>query len=345
MPTVAPATAELFDGKTAIGLTGSVRISGTDLHFLADDGGHCVVWALATLQPTDRDAPSHAATFRTRSGPERLTISDPVVLAQLQHRGMWTARSWTARSWAVLTAAILASLGVAALVIAQLPSLLLPLVPHDAERAWSNATEAAVTLGQRRCDAPAGTAQLTTLMDRLAKAAGVQPAPPFSVVDSPLVNAFTLPDGRIVILRGLLDRAEDGDELAGVLAHELGHVRQRDPTREMLRGLMLNMLARSLGWSGNFAGQMTALSFGRRAEQRADASALQTLRVADLHADGLSRFFVMLQGFRKDDGLPAFLSDHPTTASRAETLRVKREGEAAFTGAAWSAVRAVCREG
>ena len=338
---------QLFDGKTATGLTGSAEIRGTDLHFRSDDREQSLVWALSTLRCTDADAPGHAATFRSRSGPERLTITDPAVLANLEHHGVAGARGagWTTRSWAAVFAAILVSLGLAALVIAELPSVLLPLVPHGAERAWSNTTEAAITLGQRRCEAPAGTAQLAALMDRLAKAAGVQPAPPFSVIDSPLVNAFTLPDGRIVILRGLLDRAEDGDELAGVLAHELGHVRQRDPTREMLRGLMLNMLARSLGWSGNFAGQMTALSFGRRAEQRADASALQTLRVANLHADGLSRFFVMLQGFRKDDGLPAFLSDHPTTASRAETLRVKREGEAAFTGAAWSAVRAVCREG
>ena len=338
------ANSQLFDGKTATGLTGSVEIRGADLHFRSDNREQSLVWALSTLRRTDADAPGHAATFRSRSGPERLTITDPGVLANLDRRGVDGARGagWTARRWVALFAAILASVGLAALAIAELPSVLLPLVPHGAERAWSNTTETAITLGQRRCDAPAGTAQLTELVARLSKAAGVQPAPSFSVIDSPLVNAFTLPDGRIVILRGLLDRAEDGDELAGVLAHELGHVRERDPTREMLRGLMLDMLARSLGWGGNFAGQMTALSFGRRAEQRADASALQTLRAARLHADGLSRFFVLLQGTRKDDGLPAFLSDHPTTLSRAETLRVKREGEPALTEAGWAAVRAVC---
>ena len=335
---------QLFDGITATGLTGSAEIRGTDLHFHSENREQSLVWALSTLRRTDADAPGHAATFRSRSGPERLTITDPDLLADLEHHGVAGVRGagWTTRSWAAVFAAILASLGLAASVIAELPAVLLPLVPHGAERAWSNTTEAAITLGQRRCDAPAGTEQLAALVARLSKAAGVQPAPSFSVIDSPLVNAFTLPDGRIVIMRGLLDRAEDGDELAGVLAHELGHVRQRDPTREMVRGLMLNMLARSLGWGGNFAGQMTALSFGRRAEQRADASALQTLRTARLHADGLSRFFVMLQGTRKDDGLPAFLSDHPTTLSRAETLRVKREGEPALAREGWAAVQAVC---
>ena len=336
-----PASAQLFDGKTAIGLAGSVSIYGADLRFLAADGGHCRAWPLATLRRTDLDAPGHAATFRSGGSPERLTIRDPAVLLQLDKGGVAGAR-WTALGWSGLFAATIAGLGLAALAVAELPSLMLPLVPHGVERAWSDTTQAALTLGGRQCDSPDGTAQLTTLMARLSKAAGVQPAPSFSVTDNLLVNAFTLPDGRIVILRGLLDRAEDGDELAGVLAHELGHVRARDPTREMLRGFTLNMLARSLGWGGNVAGQMTALSFGRRAEQRADASALRTLRAAGLHADGLSRFFLLLQGSRKDDGLPAFLSDHPTTSSRAETLRVARAGEPALTAAGWDAVKGVC---
>ncbi len=108
------------------------------------------------------------------------------------------------------------------------------------------------------------------------------PAPPVVVRDNRLVNAFTLPDGEIVVMRGLIDAAQDGDEVSGVLAHEMGHVQHRDPAREMLRRIGLNMTARSLGWGGNLAGALTGLSYGRRAEARADDAALVTLSRAGL---------------------------------------------------------------
>jgi predicted Zn-dependent protease len=157
-----------------------------------------------------------------------------------------------------------------------------------------------------------------------------------------MVNAFTLPDGRMVILRGLIDKAGNADEFAGVLAHELGHMRHRDPTRETLRRLMLIMLARSLGWGGDIGGQMTALSYGRRAEAAADASAIETLQRAGLRADGLGHFFDRMHTETGGDGLPAFLSDHPSTVARAEALRTGPTGAPAMTAAEWTEVQKIC---
>jgi Zn-dependent protease with chaperone function len=339
-----PANATLFDGKTAAGKAVTARLGPASLDLHTGEGDLIVSLPLAGLVRTDADAPGVSATFRPRRGAERLEIHDSALLAQLRAAGIGRASvgGWSARRWAGLAGGIAASLALAALLIDQAPALAVPLVPHTLERGWSSAIEAAVANGSRGCNAPAGRAAVARLVARLADAAGVSPAPAVTVLDNPMVNAFTLPDGRIVVLQGLIAEADDADEFAGVLAHELGHARHRDPTRETLRRLELNMLARALGWGGDLAGQITALSYGRRAESAADASALETLRRAHLRADGLARFFTALQTSHGSGDLPAFLSDHPTTASRAATLQAGAEGETAMTPAEWSSVKAMC---
>jgi Zn-dependent protease with chaperone function len=340
-----PANAILFDGRTAAGQAVTASLASAGLELRAGAGELIMSLPLAGLARTDADAPGASATFRSRRGAERLEIHDPALLAQLLSAGIGRGSpgGWSARGWAGLAGGIASALVLAAVLIDQAPSLAVPLVPRALERGWSSAIEAAVANGNPRCTAPAGRAAIVRLVGRLAEAAGVSPVPAVTLLDTPLVNAFTLPDGRIVVLQGLIARAEDPDEFAGVLAHELGHARRRDPTRETLRRLELNMLARALGWGGGIAGQMTALSYGRRAEAAADASALQTLRRAHLRADGLARFFTLLHKSEGSGGEPpAFLSDHPSTASRALALQAGPEGEAAMTPAEWSAVKAMC---
>jgi predicted Zn-dependent protease len=247
------------------------------------------------------------------------------------------------RGWSGIAAGILGGLAIAALLIDRLPSLMVPFVPQRLERAWSSGIETALSADTRRCAGEPGEAEIAALIGKLAAAQGM-PAPRFTVFNERMVNAFTLPDGRMVILRGLIDESDDPDEFAGVLGHELGHMRHRDPTRETLRRLMLSMLARSLGWGGNLTGQMTALSYGRRAEAAADASAIETLQRAGLRADGLGRFFDGMQKKEGSDTLPAFLSDHPADSARASALHVGNSGVPAMTAEQWHSVKDVCKK-
>ena len=333
-----------FDGKTAAGQAAHAGLTATHLDInLASDGSALASWPLATLARSDAGGPADHATFRSSQSSARLQVADPPLLAALRQAGKMGASSsgWRPRTWAGLAVGLCAALAVAAVLIDRMPDLLLPLVPHSLERGWSTGIEAVVGAGSRRCVGASGEAALAALMARLADGAGIEP-PSLTVLDNPLVNAFTLPDGTVVLLRGLIARATGPDELSGVLAHELGHVRRRDPTREMLRRLEVNMLARSVGWGGNVAGQMTALSYGRRAEAAADASALATLRRAGLRADGLARFFTELTASSGTDALPAFLSDHPADASRAASLQTGPSGDPAMDAAAWAAVQGMC---
>ncbi len=337
--------ARLFDGRSAAGRDVAAVVCGRLLEIRLPDGAVLASWPIGRLARVDIDAPGEGATLRLHGGPERLVVSDGALIGRLRTEGAklgGVRQSWGRGVWIGLAAALLASVALAVVLVDQLPSLATPFVPRQVERAWSAAIEAALAGRDRHCDAPAGQAALALLIGTLSTAAGLAATPSFVVLDNDTVNAFTLPDGRIVIMRGLIARAGDPDAFAGVVAHELGHVLHRDPTREMLRRLELNMLARSLGWGGGVASQVAALSYGRRAEAAADASALETLRRAGLRGDGLGRFFLSLQHESGGNGLPAFLSDHPSMASRADALRIAPVGLPALTAAEWAGVQTIC---
>ena len=256
----------------------------------------------------------------------------------LQHGGRPTAGF----RWRHVLAGAAGGLILLFLVIDQAPSLLVHLVPQAAEQGWSAVIQAGMEAGGRRCTAPEGTAAVDDMLSRLAIAAGTQ-KPHFVVVDKGEVNAFTLPDGRIIILRGLIENAGDGDAFAGVLAHEMGHVLHHDSTREALRGATMAIIASALGWGGDVASQMTRLSYSRQAEAAADASAVETLHRAGLRADGLARFFTILEA-RPGGSAPAFLSDHPSNAARLKAVQTDGSGNPAFSAGQWRAVRDICKK-
>ena len=338
-------TARYFDGLTAVARPVSIGLDGGALILRGEDGAIATSWPVAEVERCDGGYAEATATLRRRGGAERLQTDDATLLETLRAAGAAIGRQtkWTARHWGGIALGLVVSLGAAAVLLDQLPALLAPLVPHRLERAWSSSTEAVLMGAASPCTGQAGMEALRDVVGKLANAAGVAPAPPVVVLDNRLVNAFTLPDGEIVVMRGLIDTATDGDEVAGVLAHEMGHVQHRDATREMLRRIGLNMTARSLGWGGDLAGALTGLSYGRQAEARADDAALETLSRAGLRADGLGRFMALLEVHGGDAGIPAFLSDHPGTGSRAERLRRPAIGAPAFDAAGWTAVRDVCR--
>lgn len=337
-------TARLFDGRSALEQPVLVELDGAFLQLRGPDATLIATWPIAAINRCDGDVPGPAAVLRRHGSPERLAVADADLLQRLRDRGarLGRRRKWGATDWSGFSVALLGSIVIAAVLVDRLPSLALPLVPPALERSWASGIEIALEAGSRRCTAPAGQAALVTLISTLAHAAGIAPVPPVVVLDDQTVNAFTLPGGRLVILRGLIAKAADPDELAGVLAHELGHVARRDPTREMLRALELNMLARSLGWGGSLGSQMAALSYGRRAEAAADASAVATLRRAGLRADGLGRFFMRLQTLEGRDTRFAFLSDHPATAARIVAVQTGTAGAEPMTADAWKSIRAIC---
>ena len=150
-----------------------------------------------------------------------------------------------------------------------------------------------------------------------------------TVVKSDVVNAFALPGGYVVVFTGLMKKAESGEEVAGVLSHELNHVLQRHGLERIVKSLgLLTVVAIVLGDQQGLVGMMKqlgvellTLKFGREQETEADLRGLQLLQKAKIDPSGMIRFFERLS--EKDQGRMEWLSTHPMSTARADRLKAE----------------------
>lgn len=139
----------------------------------------------------------------------------------------------------------------------------------------------------------------------------------FTVLDSPIVNAFALPGGYVYVTRGLLALAESEAEVAGVLAHEIGHVAARHSAERYgqtmaanLAGVGLGVLLGNKAVSDTFAAasSIALRSFSREQEYEADLLGVRYLTRAGFDADAMAGFLTNLQA---DSRLEAELAGQP----------------------------------
>lgn len=182
---------------------------------------------------------------------------------------------------------------------------------------------------------------------------------PFNIVveavEAPMVNAFALPGGRVLVTDDLIAESETPDELAAVIAHEAAHVEQRHVMQAVWRTVGLGMVLDLVVGGGTGAGQQavllagsaTELSYSRDAEAEADARGQEILQSLGLSSQGMAPFFRRLAAHEPEAG-PAksvmeFLSTHPDSLRRADASEARAQpGRPAFTAAEWQAIRAAC---
>lgn len=150
-----------------------------------------------------------------------------------------------------------------------------------------------------------------------------------SVVQSPIVNAFALPGGYVVVYTGLMKKAESGEEVAGVLSHELNHVLQRHGLERMVKMLGLAAVVSIvvgdqqglIGLAKELGLNLVTLKFGREQETEADVTGIRLLSDARIAPEGMIGFFDRLS--EKDKARAELLSTHPMSAARAERLKAE----------------------
>jgi beta-barrel assembly-enhancing protease len=151
----------------------------------------------------------------------------------------------------------------------------------------------------------------------------------FQVIENEVPNAFSLPGGYVFVNTGLIEIAEEEDELAGAMAHEIAHVAARHMTREATKSQIagLGTLAASIlvgGWAGlaarqgaNAALPMTFLSFSRADESEADYLGVQYLYATGYDPAAIITIFERLDALsRRQPGTSRFLSTHPRDSDR-----------------------------
>ena len=160
----------------------------------------------------------------------------------------------------------------------------------------------------------------------------------FAVADMPEANAFALPGGWIYVSRGLLALANSEDELANVIAHEIGHVAARHAAQRQTRSAGVGLLsalgaiatavvagpeaAQMVGQLGQVAGAGLIASYSRDQERQADAVGQQIAAGAGWDPTGMATFLETLEreGRLRAGGVarvPTFLDSHPAAGERA----------------------------
>lgn len=190
------------------------------------------------------------------------------------------------------------------------------------------------SLTVHRVTDPAITGPVEAILARLLEAAGPQPYQfQVRVVQDDAVNAYALPGGGVVVMTGLLKKADSPEEVAGVLAHELQHVLGRHTLRSLYRQVKWQLALAVLGGRdmqqvlmGQAAG-LSQLSYGRDMETESDTRGAALLVEAGLSPRGLRDFFVHLAEEEGKSPQPLeFLSTHPATSHRIETLERLAQG-------------------
>lgn len=192
---------------------------------------------------------------------------------------------------------------------------------------------------------------IDTIMHRLlANAANLPSAPEIIVIDSPVVNAYTFPGGMIVVTSGLLRDAANAEEVSAVLAHELGHVANRDPAALIIRQTGLSIIM-SVITGGNptvvhdIVRQAVNSHYSRQQENSADEYACRLMIRSGVHPRHCASFFRKLMGKykRTAEKILEPLATHPATERRianAERLGREFKGDERPLPVNWATVRA-----
>ena len=156
------------------------------------------------------------------------------------------------------------------------------------------------------------------------------------VIDSDVVNAFALPGGFFYVNSGLILKAQEESELAGVMAHEISHVTARHGTCQATKGevaqlaaipamifIPYSMAGYAMYQGLNLAIPLTFLKFSRDAEREADFLGIQYMYKAGYDPNSYVTFFERIQADekRRPGTIPKVFSTHPPTPERIENTQ------------------------
>jgi predicted Zn-dependent protease len=337
-----------LDGQTATRHPATIRLMREALE-ISPAGGGTRLWPYRELRQTQGFyAGEEVRIERGGELPETLLIADTAFLESLHEvaPGLWLRFHDPRRRRARVRWTIAAAVGVLAVTgaiylwgIPALAAFVAPRVPVAWEENVGRSAIVYLAPPDRRCGDPRLGAAMDEIVRRLTA-----PAPPspytlrMYVVNRTVVNAHAVPGGHIVIFKGLLERTQTPEELAGVVAHELQHLLQRHTTRAVIQdastGLLLMALTGDvtgpLAYGLQTARALGELRYSRRAEDEADSEGMKMLLAARIDPAGMIGFFDTI---RQEEGsqpkVVTYLSTHPLAAERIARLKAMA---AAWTG-------------
>lgn len=291
----------------------------------------------------------------------RLVITQEVFSRELIARAPHLAGGFNPRRAgrvvAIIAASALIAAGVLYLILSYAPQTLAFTLPDSWRKSLGDQVEATLSGNGKLCATSATNATLRNLGNRLME--GNADMPPFEikVYDINILNAFALPGGRVIVTRKLIDAVKTPDEVAGVLAHEIGHVYHRHAEAQLIRAMGIELLLRMASGGGDtisgLAGLLAVLRYSRDAEREADSFAQHAMVNAALDPLALKGFFEAMKKLMGDKsptgGLFGTVSDmmstHPVTDERIAAIKPLPQGTAArpaLSDADWANLKKIC---
>jgi Zn-dependent protease with chaperone function len=354
-PAAQPAV--FFDGQT--NRRRIVELYFADSVEIVEDAAPLATWQYANIRRVD--APAGIMRLWCTDAPPlaRLDLRDPAAqrnVERLCHAltgpgGVRPISVLRIAAWSLAAAAVIAGMIWFGVPIAA--NQFAEVLPASWERPLGDAMDKQIhaMFPGPACTSNEGQLALTKLVDSLQSAAHLPIAPYAVVLRSPIPNAFALPGGRVYILSGLLSRARSPDELAGVLAHEFGHVSHRDGVRRLIRNggtaFLVGLLFGDVSGAGAALFAVRTLlddAYSRDVEAGADGFAITVMHRLGRPTAPLGDLLLRIAQPGEEEF--SLLRDHPLTPDRARRLA---EEDAAPTGPdlldpnGWVALRTICQ--
>lgn len=273
---------------------------------------------------------------------------EPEIAALLPSRtGSLAPRIGKWKMGALMGVSIIATLIAGAVIFT--PHLLAERMPMSWERKLGAAYD--FPIESARCEGKDSRAALEALMDRVdpqARRDGFT----LELVDFDTANAVALPGGRMVLFDGLLREIDNPDALAGILLHEIAHLRRRHVAAGVVRELGLGTVVTLMGGGvvASNAGGLMSLNFSREAEAEADADSIALMRSRVIDPRPTAKLFAKLSRNAGESNSAAmeFLESHPASASRAKrfagSFDARTEYRPALHPAQWRSLRSACAD-
>jgi predicted Zn-dependent protease len=348
-----------FDGTTNRKHRVELRI-GSALD-LVEDGVVIATWPFDSIRRMDAPTGSLRLGSVSAEPLARLEISDAATAQALvrQCTLLEAGRGGSVHAGRIVfwsLAAVCSILAVAAYGIPLAADRLAPLVPVAVEKRIGEAVDGQIRLlfGGKVCEGAEGRAAFKKLVGKLQVASGIDLPLEAEVLGTSLRNAVALPGGKVYMLDGLLQRAENADEIAGVLAHEIAHVHHRDGLRRLIQtggtSFLIGLLFGDVfgGSALIFATQhLLDASYSRETEQSADAFAIEVMNKLGRAPAPMGELLLRITGAeaRKGKGGASLLSSHPLTEDRLATMKKLGRGNTGpelLSADEWRALKAVC---
>ncbi len=352
--------ARFFDGKTSRAHEVEVKISVSGLYLKDGENKVNRQWPWKTLRLLQRATPPLPVRLTSSKLPDAVLEIAPEDWPKIKKRLPDTASiSGVPGDWSgVFSSALLAVMAIV-LAVMFLPPLFEKshvLVP---QRVMANLGRTALTgaAGKGACVSPYGRKPLDKLSYELTRAGGSQEDFKIYVGDNKkLMNAYALPGGYIVIGRGLLEFAEEQNELAGVLAHEIGHLAYRHAEKTLMQEMGTSMAIRAafgdvegLSQAAAVSGFLAKAHYSREQETQADDFSIRTLEALDIDPRGVATLLERLEAeeeFPKLDGMLEYFSSHPATQKRRDAaqkaMRANHTYRNLLTDAQWRDLKDIC---